>query len=305
MSGPHLELLDGLLGPGVAGLSETFRHSQEQYVVGRQCPDGGFPGRQGGADPYYTDFAVRTLDLVGLPAPTAHRVAGYLANLPPPRDVLECFGALNCARLLARHGVAVAVDREGVARVVASQAASGGGLARPGQSTVSAYHTFLGALCCQLAELASPAVAAAGAAVSGLQTAEGGFAEQPGEGHAQTNATAAAVGLLLLCDALTAEQAAAASAFLIPMQAADGGLRAHARAPGGDLLATFTGLVTLALIDDVCRLDLPLLARFVRAVAEAEGGFRAWPGDHGADVEYTYYGIGCLALLRVVRDTSR
>jgi geranylgeranyl transferase type-2 subunit beta len=57
----YLDMLDDLLRPGIAALSEQFTATQVRFVAGRQQPDGGFGGRRGSSDLYYTDFALRTL----------------------------------------------------------------------------------------------------------------------------------------------------------------------------------------------------------------------------------------------------
>ena len=63
-------------------------------MAGCQRPDGGFAGRQGGSDPYYTDFALRTLAWLAPGHAAFDRAADYLAAWTcPPRDVVECFNA--------------------------------------------------------------------------------------------------------------------------------------------------------------------------------------------------------------------
>jgi len=54
----YLDMLDELLHPGIARLSARFVATQLGFVAGCQQPDGGFGGRRGGSDRYYTDFAL-------------------------------------------------------------------------------------------------------------------------------------------------------------------------------------------------------------------------------------------------------
>ena len=61
MTSSYLDMLDELLRPGIAGLGQRFVDLQVDFVAGCQQPDGGFSGRQGQSDLYYTDFALRTL----------------------------------------------------------------------------------------------------------------------------------------------------------------------------------------------------------------------------------------------------
>ena len=302
----YLDMLDELLRPGIARLSERFVAAQVGFVAGCQRPDGGFGGRQGDSDPYYTDFALRTLSWLAPGHAAFDRVAGYLPRLDsPPRDVVECFSALSVRRLWQRHSPH-AVGDGAQAQNPLSWTASlygrllpGGGFARRAdEEGVSAYHTFLGALCFQLLGIDMPMGEEAIAAVETLRCPDGGYAERAGQTASQTSATAAAVAFLITNNALSPETMAETSRFLAQMESADGGLRAHADVAAGDLLSTYTGLVTLWGLGGLLQIDVAGAARFLRRMAHPGGGFLACDGDDAADVEYTYYGVGTLALLR-------
>jgi geranylgeranyl transferase type-2 subunit beta len=199
-----------------------------------------------------------------------------------------------------------------------------GGFARfADDPRVSAYHTFLGALCFQMLGVEMPDVEDAVLAVQALRRPDGGYAESAGQSVSQTNATAAAIGFLTMHDGLPAAHRAPAARFLRQLQSADGGLKPHAAVLGGDLLSTFTGLWTLWGLNAIAGFrengdspDLPglafgldaqtaavpdvaALARFLRGAAHPDGGFLACDADQTPDVEYTYYGVGTLALLRL------
>lgn len=303
----YLEGLDALLAAGAARLGPAFVGRQLEWVRGRQQADGGFPGRQGGSDPYYSDFALRILGLFPEEQEARERAAGYWRGLDrPPADVVQCFHRLNAARILRRWGIEVPLDREALAVVLARQALPGGGFARPGGKVPSAYQTFLGALCADMAGAAGEMAlrlqeSAAGgvAAVSALRRPDGGYGDLPGDAAGQTNPAAAALGFFALREVGDPAGREQTVRFLAAMQAPDGGLRAHPDAPVGDLLSTFTGLLTLAWLERLGEVDLAGVARFVRALAAPGGGFCAAPGDNEPDIEYTYYGIGTLALLRL------
>lgn len=295
-----LEALDELLRAGAEGLGAGFVAAQTAWIEARQAPGGGFPGRGGPPDAYYTDFALRALDLIAPDAPAFAGAAAFLAEQPPPADVVEAFSLLSCERMLRQRGVVTALDHEAVHAVVEAQALPAGGFAAaPGSRELSAYRSFLGTLCLEM--LGSEAVPAA-EALRLLRRDSGGFAERPGEDCAQTSATAAAIAVLALEGVLSDEEACAAAGFLAAMQGPDGGLRAHPSAPEGDLLSSFTGLLTMGAADAVDTLDLPALGRFLRAAARPGGGFGATPSDPGADVEYTFYGLATLALLRTLAE---
>lgn len=81
---PYLDMLDELLRPGIAGLGRRFVDLQIGFVAGGQQSDGGFAGRQGRSDLYYTDFALRTLAWLAPEHAAFDRAAGYLAHLKRP-----------------------------------------------------------------------------------------------------------------------------------------------------------------------------------------------------------------------------
>lgn len=319
MTGAYLEGLDDLLAVGLAGLSPSFRGLQAAYVLWAQQSDGGFAGRRGTSDTYYTDFALRLLGALPTDPAGEHRppeqgaeaaralarAADFLRSAPAPRDALECVSLLNCARILGKTGINVVLQPQAIAATLERQRSPSGGYTRPGTARLSTYYSFLAALCLGMVGRPLPAPDQTAAAILGLQGPGGGFREQEAGGPEQTNATAAALGLLTLTERLQPECARRAAAFLQAMQAPDGGLRAHAEAHGGDLLSTFTGLLTLAGLDEIAAVDLGALGRFVRSCTRPGGGFGASGLDPGADVEYTYYGMGCLALLKAAVTSRR
>ncbi|MGA2031835.1 MAG: prenyltransferase/squalene oxidase repeat-containing protein [Thermoguttaceae bacterium] len=318
-SSVYLDALDELLRSGVADLSARFIATQVRYVAGCQQPDGGFAGRQGASDEYYTDFALRTLALLAPGHDAFRRAADYLVRWPgPPRDMVQCFTLLSATRSLEQslpsplagegQGVrGLGQDTEllsadplwAIEWLYAHLLPSGGFARYTDDQRVSAYHTFLGALCFQMLGHDMPAIEDAISAVAALARADGGYAELAGQTASQTNATAAAVALLMMRDALPAERAAKTARFLARMQSGDGGLRSHDAARGGDLLSTFTGLLTLLGLGGLDQVDLAGVARFLKRAAHRDGGFLACFGDDCPDVEYTYYGVCTLALLRL------
>jgi len=303
--GSYLETLDAVLSQGAADFSPGFVRQQTDYVISRRQPDGGFPGRRGGSDLYYTDFAIRSLALVSPESPALVGAASYLATVrPQPRDAIECFCLLNARRLLAQCGHSVEMDADALLAILAQQALPEGGFKRPRGAVISVYHTFIAALCYSQLTVEFPNAAQAAEAIQPLQGEGGGFAEQPGAGLEQTNATAAALAFLFMTGTLTEEHAQRARSFLAQMQAADGGFRAHAAAPVSDLLSSFTGLATLATFGGPAAVRLRDLAAFIKHVAQPGGGFRASVIDDQADVEYSYYALASLAILRAAISTQ-
>lgn len=303
----YLDMLDALLSSGLEGLSRTFVESQIAFVASQQQPDGGFPGRLGGSDLYYTDFALRILSLLAPQHPAIDRAGSYVKSQSHAcTDVIECFSLLNSCRLLKNCGQPIEIHSQAILMTLQSFRAATGGLSRiPGGRDISAYYTFLGALCHDCLEQEMPDAAAAVAAIRRLETSHGAFAELPGQMEAQTNATAAAVAFLGMQQAVTNADLGPTADFLCRMQLADSGLKAHATAEASDLLSTFTGMLTLAMSENLGRLDVSAAARFVRSTAATDGGFRASPADSEADIEYAFYGLGCMALLRLFAQSRQ
>jgi geranylgeranyl transferase type-2 subunit beta len=301
---PYLEVPDALLAAALAGHSHTFRAAQIRALLAFQRPEGGFSGRQGPADPYYTDFALRVLLPAGAPVAELSRAAQYLASLPPAEDLAHAFSRLNSARMLAVAGHSVPAEATDPALALRQCALPGGGYRRSPDAGASAYATFIAVLCSAVADLPLPTPDDLGRALPPLQARSGGFREQPGPGQAQTSATAAVLGAHTLVPFLGDDAAARALAFLGSMQTPGGGFLAHPQAAVPDLLATFSALYALGVAD---ALPLPCLlaaARFARSLALPAGGFLACPGDAGTDPEFTYYGLGVLSLARAAASSG-
>ena len=58
---PYLTRLTIRLLDGIEKLDHETRQRHIAFLKGRQASDGGFPGREGGSDLYYTGFALRSL----------------------------------------------------------------------------------------------------------------------------------------------------------------------------------------------------------------------------------------------------
>ena len=103
--GAYLQRLTGRLIDGADLLPVGDRRRHAGWVRARQNPDGGFSGREGGSDLYYTGFALRTLAVLQeLESDTAARAATFLrTRLGPTAGVIDLFSLL-VSTLLVRLG---------------------------------------------------------------------------------------------------------------------------------------------------------------------------------------------------------
>ena len=278
MQDNYLHQLDKRLGVGAKLLGPRFARTRVAFVRARQMPDGGFAGRLRGSDAYYTDFALRTLTLLAPDGDALRRAAVYVRSIGgDPATVAECFNRLNCARMLAGAGVDVNVEPAPI-------------LDRLRSASATAYDLFLSALCYEMLGAAFPENGDAIRDLSEMLSRSGD--------DLQTNDAAAAVGFLMMHNALDEPVAEAAADAITSMQSPAGGFRAHREAPEPDLLSTFTALVTLAALHALDRVDLAGTGRFVRSLAAPDGGFRSCAADEETDVEYAHYGVASAALLK-------
>jgi geranylgeranyl transferase type-2 subunit beta len=306
---PYLLRLTLRLADGVSRLSAEIRARHAAYLQAAQNPDGGFSGREGGSDLYYTGFALRSLAVLEALTPDiAERAAGFLrASLTQQTSVIDFFSLLY-ASLLVQLGGGPDVfagsppdwpDR--VAEMLESFRTADGGYAKTiGGASGSTYHTFLVALCHQLLGRPLPRLADVVRFVAGRRREDGGYVEIAPMRRGGTNPTAAAVGLLqMAADEMPGaleEVREDVSAFLAEMASPEGGLRANGRAPLADLLSTFTAAWTLEQLGGLHRLDVDQVRRYAESLQRPEGGFHGGLWDEGHDVEYTFYGLGVLAL---------
>jgi geranylgeranyl transferase type-2 subunit beta len=304
---PYLARLTERLGDGLLRLPDDFRARHAEYLRRRQNPDGGFSGREGGSDLYYTGFALRSLAVLDALTPDLlARAAGFLRSaLAGPATVVDLFSLLYSCLLVQAGGgpdVLAGAPADWPERVAATletfRTADGGYARNAGSLSSSTYHTFLVGLCYQLLGRDLPGPEDVRRFVASRRREDGGFVELAPMKRGGTNPTAAAVGTLELTGA-GADGAVrdGVAGFLAAMPSFEGGLRANARAPLADLLSSFTGAWTLSELGALDRIDAAALLGYARSLEMPDGGFRGGLWDDRSDVEYTFYGLGVLSLL--------
>jgi geranylgeranyl transferase type-2 subunit beta len=306
----YLQNLTIRLATGVGQLPESVRQKHTDYFLAAQQDDGGFGGREGESDLYYTTFAMRGLSILGeLYGEVADRIESFLKpKLTSHQTIVDFFSLFYAANLLkVSAGNDIFVDSDPnwpdqVASFLETLRREDGGYAKAQEGHAgSTYHTFLVILVLELIERPIPHPEKIISFLDSQREAEGGWREIRASKRAGTNPTAAAVASLSILNAINEaedpELVATTLDFLVEMQTEEGGLRANTRIPIADLLSSFTGGLTLMDLDAFNEIDIPAYRKFVDAMQREQGGFQAAAWDNAHDVEYSFYGLGCLALL--------
>ena len=149
-SQPYLVRLTARLADGLARLPEAFRRRHTVYLRAAQNPDGGFSGREGDSDLYYTGFALRSLAVLGdLTPEVCVRTASYLrASLQQQTSVVDFFSLLYTCVLVELFGGEKVLDNVApnwqgrVAETLETFRTTDGGYAKtPGGPAGSTYHS--------------------------------------------------------------------------------------------------------------------------------------------------------------------
>lgn len=306
----YLQRLTTRISDGLTRVDPGLLQRQIDYLLGQQNSDGGWSGREGDSDLYYSAFALRSLTVLdSLSVEVCDRSARFLRTcLSREASVVDFFSLLYAVLLIQASGGPDVLEGsppdwpDRVAATLESFRLPDGGYKKTAEGVSSStYHTFLVALCYEMLGRAQPDPEALVRFVSSRRREDGGFVEVSAARRSGTNPTAAAVGLLQLAgplgEAVGKGSQDGVAELLIESVSDEGGIRANPRVPLADLLSTFTGAWTLFQIDQAGRLDWSALRRYVHSLERSTGGFHAGLWDTGHDVEYTFYGLGVLALL--------
>ena len=309
LHGSFLLRLTRRLAKGLRRIDPERAARHINFILRFQQADGGFAGREGGSDLYYTSFAVRTLALLNaLDQSRCQNIAVYLKSSAARQeysliDLVSWLYSVSTVQLIGNLAP-FAGDKEGIADEVAALLETfrrpDGGYARTHEGGASStYHTFLTALCYEMFGRKVPDAAQIERFLLSRQRDDGGFVEIGQMKRSGTNPTAAAAVLLKRFGALDSRAIGGIEAFLIKVRGEEGGFRANPQIPFCDLLSTFTGLLTAHELGFASLIDHESCFRFVNLLELDEGGFRGAAWDGQADPEYTFYGLGALALLQV------
>ncbi|MEM0927428.1 MAG: prenyltransferase/squalene oxidase repeat-containing protein, partial [Planctomycetota bacterium] len=239
----YLEELTLRLAAGASKLEAATRERHARWLADQQRRDGGFAGREGESDPYYTAFALRSLLILdALSEQIADDAAAFLrTRLTKQESIVDLISLLFAAAICelgAGKSVVSDEDTEWVDNVVGlldSLRTDDGGFAKsPEGRAGSTYQTFLSVLCLEL--LQRPGDAAPILAFLRRQShPDGGYLEIRAAKRAGVNPTAAAVGTLKCLGRLQDVAHDSTVEFLSEMQTSECGLTANTRIPFADL----------------------------------------------------------------------
>lgn len=293
------------LAAGMQNVDPSVRQLHATWLLQQQRLDGGFAGREGESDPYYTAFALRSLLILDvLSEEVANDAAEFLRTRLTRREgivdlISLIFGAAICEMAggaqVVQDGQTQWVDN--LVQLLRSLRTDDGGFAKsPEGRAGSTYQTFLSTLCLELIGRQPDDPDQVIAFLQSQQHPDGGFLEIRAAKRAGVNPTAAAIGTLKTLGHLAVDQHQATVDFLAEMQSDEGGLTANTRIPFADLLSSCTGMITLHDLNAAGEVDVAALRRYAESMQQPNGGFAGFYMDQTADVEYTFYGLATLAL---------
>jgi geranylgeranyl transferase type-2 subunit beta len=318
-SSNYLARLTAALVTGASSMPAEVRSRHANWLRLQQASDGGFAGREGGCDPYYTAFALRGLMVLNaIDDSIATRAADFLRScLSSRQSIVDMISVVFGAAILEiAAGKVVLSDQDDswrlkIANLLESLRTPDGGYAKtPEGRAGSTYQTFLSVLCLELIDMPVTNPDDIVGFIQSQECVEGGYLEIRAGKRAGINPTAAAVGTLRCLDRVDQMNAFRTAEFLIERQTDEGGFAANTRIPFADLLSTFTGLWTLTELADqmsedergiFSRFDLDAAHRYVQQMQCESGGFIGFALDQTADVEYSFYGLGAWALSELAK----
>ncbi|MEZ6058841.1 MAG: prenyltransferase/squalene oxidase repeat-containing protein [Planctomycetaceae bacterium] len=303
----YLFQLADRLAKGLSQLEPARLQSHRRFILAHQMPDGGFRGREGESDLYYTGFAVRGLAVTGGIGDAARdAIERYLSTIEPlSLGAIDLLSWLYSALVVQTAGGGNLLEGQetsfanSVAAMLEATRTEDGGYAKNTTGAAgSTYQSFMVSLTYELIGRVQPRPNAVIQFLYDRQRDDGGFVEIAPMRRSGTNPTAAAVALLNKLNGMDDDIADDVLGFLTDVASSEGGFQANTRIPFADGLSTFTGLLTA---QDLGRRDLlrpdRLLAWLTESLEFPDGGFRGASWDQQADVEYTFYGLGILGLL--------
>ncbi|MBN1442016.1 MAG: hypothetical protein JXA90_04865 [Planctomycetes bacterium] len=267
-----------------------------EFLLGQVDEDGGFRGREGASDLYYTVFGLDSLRAIGAETPAL--AAAYARRFAGSSDLdlvhLACLARCHAA---LSAGVLSAAQREWAARRLETfRSLDGGYHNEGGRPRGTVYGCFLALGAYQDLGMEMPEPARALDCVASLRAADGGYANEPRLPQGTAPATAAAVCLLRHLGAPCPQGVAE---WLLARAHPRGGFLAAPGAPLPDLLSTATVIHALSGLEAPLDSIREPCLDFIDQLWSSRGSFYAHWAETRLDAEYTFYGLLALGHLSV------
>lgn len=288
--GNFLDWLRAGIRKGVASLNKDRKEAHSSTVRKFQNSDGGFSGRQGSSDLYYTAFAVEALSALGALTEEELHKAWHFALKTPLESIVD---AVNTLRIVSLRG---GKCHELIDFVESFRTSDGGYGKRREDSSGSTYHTFLACLFYDYHGIEPPEAEGLTEFLRARQREDGGFVENDRAEYSSANATSAGLSLGSLLRLSSEEFLTNACRYLSSHQTDAGGWSGGVKLLIPDLLSSFSAVVALHSVFSLTKEQKRRVLDFVLRLEQPAGGFSGTPLDNESDVEYTYYGLGVLAL---------
>jgi len=281
------------------GRSETVLKDSTPLVVDFLTaainPDGGFKGRDGRSDLYYTVFGLEALTALGGSLP-GERTADFLQKFIKQNDLdlIHLAALIRCYANLSDNGLEKSLRSRFIKNIEEFRCKDGGYANETSLYNGTIYGCFFALAAYQDLQMDMPNYSKVIECVLALSTPDGAFTNNQKIQTGSTNATAAAMTVLhhlhQQIDKKTAD-------WLLTQCTSRGGFRAMPAAPIPDLLSTATALHALVVtgfeIDSVKDRCLD----FIDSLWCSKGAFYGNCTDTTLDCEYTYYGLLALGNL--------
>lgn len=259
------------------------------FVLSQCNPDGGFAGRDGASDLYYTSFGLHLLLAFGRPLDVARHRPTLDAVVPANLDLVHLCCWIRCLALLDQLDDA---RRQQLRRLVAGfRSRDGAFAAQANADHCTAYATFLVLAAWQdlsdggAGDDLPPDPPAIARALAALQSPEGGYVNEVAVPVASAPATACVMTVL----AQMGQPVALAAGEYLRGLFQDGGFAAFVGSPWPDLLTTGTSVFALAQAGEDTSALRPAMREFVHSMNRG-GGF-CGQLQQTPDVEYTFYAL--------------
>lgn len=289
----------GYVAKALNSINDEASNSIKKFLSSQIASDGGFIGRDGKSDLYYTVFGIQLLISLKLKK-ELKQVPYFLQNFDSAKklDFVYLASWIRCLALLQVGSGPLISSLLGQMEDYRSD--DGGYNHLQKQSRFgTAYAAFLAHLAYRESGVNLPQLSMLMNSIRGLHLKDGSFANDPEMDSGSTTATSAAILLLNYYDEKI-EQATIDN--LLARIDSNGGFLAGPQSPIPDLLSTATALLALKTI----QFDLSPFsgkhAEYISSLWNQDGGFSGHIFDDVSDCEYTFYALLSLGVVDIVSN---